>query len=377
MSMRFIDLAAQQARLKESISARIATVLDHGQYVLGPEVTELEQALAAFTGAAACVTCANGTDALTIAMMGAGIGPGDAVFVPTFTFTATAESVLLLGATPVFCDVEVDSFNLNPASLKEQIERVITTGILQPKMIMPVDLFGLPADYVSIQALADCYDLKILADSAQAFGASQHGVKVGSLSEMSATSFFPAKPLGCYGDGGALFTMDAEQAELWRSIRMHGEGQSRYDIIRLGMNSRLDTLQAAILLVKLDVLEQEILWRTQAADRYDWLLADHVHIPIRVPDKQSAWAQYTVRVTNRDAVAAAMQMVGIPTAIYYSVPMHLQPAYAAYGQGAGSLPVSESLAYEVLSLPMYPDLTQSLQDRVATALINAVRAHAA
>lgn len=377
MSIAFVDLAAQQARIKPELDARIAAVLSHGKYIMGPEVTELEQRLAAFCGAGHCVTCANGTDALTMALMAAEVGPGDAVFVPSFTFTATAEVALLLGATPVFCDVDPDSFNLDPASLEAKLEEVTTAGDLRPRMVMPVDLFGLPADYSAIGRVAEKHGMTVLADAAQGFGGASGNRQVGALAPMTATSFFPAKPLGCYGDGGAVLTDDASLAEQWKSIRAHGKGGAKYDIVRVGLNSRLDTLQAAILLAKLDIFADEVAARNRVADAYDRRLTGHLATPKRYDGTVSAWAQYTVKVANRDVVQKTLQAAGVPSAVYYPMPMHLQTAYRAHGGGEGSLPVSERLAGEVLSLPMHPYLDDRAIATVCDALIDATRAAAA
>lgn len=376
MSIPFIDLKAQYARLKDDIDRRIHTVLDHGGFIMGPEVGELEKALAAFAGAAHCITCANGTDALTIALMAKGVGPGDAVFCPSFTFTATAEAVLLLGASPVFVDVDEDSFNIDLADLERRIAAVRAEGKLRPAAIMPVDLFGRPADYPAINAIAAREGLWVLADAAQGFGGSLNGKRVGSLADITSTSFFPAKPLGCYGDGGAVFTDDAGLAKVMESIRVHGKGGDKYDIIRVGLNSRLDTIQAAVLLVKLAAFPAELEARERVAQAYDRAFADlpGVIVPARMPGATSAWAQYTLRLTNgkRDQVAAALKAQGVPSAVYYPRPMHLQTAYVGLGGGAGSLPVSERLSAEVLSLPMHPDLDEATTDKICSALRGAI-----
>lgn len=370
----FVDLKAQYARLKSDIDARIAAVLQHGRFILGPEVAEFEAALARFSGAAEAVTCSNGTDALLIALMAEEIGPGDAVFAPSFTFTATAEVVLLLGATPVFVDVDPRSFNLDPADLEQRIEAVRREGKLKPRAILAVDLFGLPADYGDMQTLADRHGMFLLADAAQSFGARLGGRRVGTLAPVTATSFFPAKPLGCYGDGGALLTDDPDRAARYRSIRAHGKGTAKYDVARVGLNARLDTLQAAILLAKLDVFEEELAAREALARRYDALLGGSgVTPPARYPDKESAWAQYSILLDDRDAVAASLKAQGVPTAVYYPRPMHLQPAYERFGDGPGSLPVSETLCARILSLPFHPYMNDATADRVCTTLKAALR----
>ncbi len=367
----FIDLQAQYHRLKPQIDARMHAVLDHGQFILGPEVAEFERALGEFAGGAHVVGVSNGTDALMMALMAYGIGPGDAVYVPSFTFTATAEAVLMLGATPVFVDVLEDTCNLDADDLKRAITQ--TKG-LQPKAVIAVDLFGLPADYQNIGAVAAAHKMQVIADAAQSMSGAINGVRVGKLAPLTATSFFPAKPLGCFGDGGALFTSDAEMAEKLRSIRGHGTGKAKYDIVRIGMNARLDTLQAAILLVKLTVLEEERRNREKLSRYYDSRLSNMVSVPARPTGHQSAWAQYTIQLDHRDKVQAALAQLGIPTQIYYPRPMHLQPAYAGYGGGEGSLPVSENLSRRVLSLPMHPYMPEEVAARICDEICAAVRA---
>ena len=366
----FIDLKAQYARLKPEIDAAIARVLAHGQFILGPEVAEFEAALAAHAGVACAVSCASGTDALTIALMAEGIGPGDAVFLPAFTFTATPEAVALLGARPVFVDVDESSYLIDSDALEAAIDECRTEGAAVPRAVIPVDLFGQPADYEAIGRIAGAHGLAVISDAAQSWGAERNGQRVGSLAPVTALSFFPAKPLGCYGDGGALLTDDENRAEVWRSIRAHGKGKSKYDIVRLGLNSRLDTLQAAILSVKLPAVPEEVVARTVVADHYDRALGalPGVGLPARLPGTRSAWAQYTIRLSDRDAMATALGQQGIPTAVYYPKPLHLQPAYGRHGNGPGSLPVSELLARQVLSLPMHADLDAATITRVAGAV---------
>jgi UDP-2-acetamido-2-deoxy-ribo-hexuluronate aminotransferase len=372
MSIPFIDLAAQQAHLKTDIDARIAAVLAHGKYIMGPEIAELEQELSSFCGAKHAISVSSGTDALLMALMGDDIGVGDAVFLPAFTFTATAEVVIISGATPVFVDVDPITFNIDYQDLLQKIEGVLKKGRLKPRAIVPVDLFGLPADYPRLAEIAAPYNMLVIADAAQSFGAAVDGKPVGSLAPVSATSFFPAKPLGCYGDGGAIFTNDTDRAERWKSIRAHGKGGQKYDIIRVGLNARLDTLQAAILLSKLTVFTDEIKARETVACRYDDALRNHVIIPERIKNHQSAWAQYTIRVRDRDIVAGQLKEQGVPTAVYYPLPMHLQTAYADYGNGPGSLPVSERLSAEVLSLPMHPYLNTETIETITNAVVAAV-----
>lgn len=368
----FVDLKAQYKRLKPEVDARIQSVLDHGRFINGPEVTELEAALCEFAGCEHAIGVASGTDALVMALMAQNIGPGDAVFLPSFTFTASAEVVLVVGAHPVFVEVNPRTFNLELDHLKDQIAAVKQAGKLVPKAIIPVDLFGLPADYTGLDEIAKKDGLFVLSDAAQSFGARLGEARVGTLAPVTTTSFFPAKPLGCYGDGGAIFTNSAETADVLRSIRAHGKGTGKYDIVRIGVNGRLDTLQAAILLPKLAIFDQEIQAREKLASHYDARLSQTVTTPLRENDKASSWAQYSILLDNRADVAAKLGDAGIPTAVYYPLPMHLQPAYAAYGDGAGSLPVSESLSERILSLPMHPYMDEATADRICDALIAAV-----
>jgi dTDP-4-amino-4,6-dideoxygalactose transaminase len=363
----FLDLKAQQIRMGASLRARIDAVLAHGQYILGPEVAELEDRLAAFCGAAHCVTVSSGTDALQIAMMAEGIGAGDAILLPAFTYTATAEVPLLLGATPVFVDVDPRTFQIDLAHLQTRIDDIKRAGKLKPRAIIGVDLFGQPADWPGINAIAAAENLFTLDDCAQSFGASLHGQRLGTQAHATATSFFPSKPLGAYGDGGALFTQSAERAALYRSLRTHGEGTTRYEVLRIGMNGRLDTMQAAILLAKLDIFEAEMARREDIAAIYDAALADTLTIPARVPNSTSAWAVYAVLLPSteaRDAVQAALRAANIGAAIYYPRPLHRQPAYAACHDGA-ALPVSEAVSTRIMALPIHPDLTDEQASRVA------------
>jgi UDP-2-acetamido-2-deoxy-ribo-hexuluronate aminotransferase len=364
----FVDLAAQYRRLGPEIDARIRAVLDHGRFIMGPEVAELEATLAEFAGVGHAVGVSSGTDALLMALMAENIGPGDAVFVPTFTFTATAEVVLLLGATPVFVDVDAHLFNIDPGDLERRIAEIDAAGELTSRAVIAVDLYGLPADYAALSVLCEARDLFLLADGAQSFGASLEGRPVGSLAAATATSFFPSKPLGCYGDGGALLTDDGVRAACYRSIRAHGKGDAKYDIVRLGLNARLDTLQAAILLAKLPHFAAEITARERVAAAYDAGLAGIVETPTRIAGAHSAWAQYTILHDARDALASALKDRGVPSMIYYPRPMHLQTAYAGFGAGEGSLPVAESLSGRVLSLPVHPDLAPETAERIITAL---------
>jgi dTDP-4-amino-4,6-dideoxygalactose transaminase len=369
----FIDLQAQYRRLKPAIDARVMRVLEHGKFILGPEVGELEAALSAFCGVRETVTVASGTEALRIPMMGEGIGPGDAVFLPAFTYTATAEVPCALGAEPVFVDVDPRSYNLDPAALERAIAGVRAEGRLRPRAVVAVDLFGLPADYEAIGETCRREGLFLLADAAQSFGASRGNRPVGALAPVTATSFFPAKPLGAYGDGGAIFTDDPAKAEIYRSIRFHGSNNAdRYEIERIGTNGRLDTIQAAILMVKLEAYPAELAHRGAVAARYDEKLPAAVRRPAREAGSASAWPLYVVETPRRDAVKAALAAQGIPTAIYYPKPMHFQPAYARFGKGPGSLPVSEALCARVLALPMHSDLDLATVDRICAAVAEAL-----
>jgi dTDP-4-amino-4,6-dideoxygalactose transaminase len=364
----FIDLKKQQERIRPQLDAAIARVLAHGQYILGPEITELEKRLSEFCGARFTLSCANGTDALILALMAKGVGPGDAVFVPSFTFVASAEVVVLVGATPVFVDVDEDTFLMNTESLEAAIGVAKKNG-LSPRAVMPVDLFGQPADYEAIAQLAEAHGLFVLADAAQSFGATRAGKRVGTMAPITATSFFPAKPLGCYGDGGAIFTDDEETLSVLKSLRVHGQGRDKYDNVRIGINGRMDTLQAAILIQKLAVFEDEIVARQQVAKRYADGFSDVAQVQ-RVEDgATSVWAQYTIRLGNRDHVVSRLKEAGVPTAIYYPIPLHRQTPYQQYPAAPAGLPVSERLAGEVLSVPMHPYLSETDQDMI----INAVR----
>jgi dTDP-4-amino-4,6-dideoxygalactose transaminase len=368
--LRFVDLQAQRRRLGGRIEAAIAGVLTHGQFILGPEVGELEQALADYVGVCHAITCASGTDALLLILRAQGIGPGDAVFVPGFTFAACAAAVALVGATPVLVDVEPASCNLDSASLGEAIELVRKAGRLTPRVVMAVDLFGRPADYAALRPLARAHGLFVLQDAAQSFGALWREQPVGRQGDAAATSFYPSKPLGAYGDGGAVLTDDDRLAEEIRLLRAHGERrpEARYEHVRIGLNSRLDTLQAAILLVKLAALDEEIARRSALAARYDRELADLAEVPAPLVDGRSAWAQYTIRVRGRDQLAAALAGRGIPTAVHYPRPLHRQPAFAHFPVAPGGLPVAETLARRVLSLPIHPDLEAADQARIIAAI---------
>jgi dTDP-4-amino-4,6-dideoxygalactose transaminase len=370
--MQFIDLVAQQATIREKIDARIKAVLDHGKYIMGPEVAELESNLATFSGAKCAITCSNGTDALVLPLMAKGIGKGDAVFVPSFTFVATAEVVSLIGATPVFVDVLEDTFNIDPTSLKEAIVFAKQQG-LAPKAIIPVDLFGQPADYDAVQTIADENDLWILSDSAQGFGSVYKGKNSGTLGLATATSFFPAKPLGCYGDGGAVFTNDDELASIMKSIRVHGKGTDKYDNVRIGLNARLDTIQAAILIEKLAIFANEIESRNKIANKYNNELKDYVEVPFVLENATSVWAQYTVKTeeSKRSSIMQSLKDSGVPSVVYYPKPLHQQTAYKDCPILPNGLSVSEKLSKQVFSLPMHPYLKE--QDTVIEAVKSSLR----
>ena len=366
----FLDLPAQQARIGPELRRRIEAVLAHCQFVLGPEVAELEQALASLCGASHCVGVSSGTDALQIAMMAEGIGRGDAVFLPAFTYTATAEVPLLLGAIPVFVDIDPHTFQIDVTHLQERVEMVRQRGDLRPRAVIGVDLFGQPADWPALRAVAAREGLFTLDDCAQSFGASLSGAKLGTMADATALSFFPSKPLGAYGDGGALLTESSERAGLYRSLRTHGEGATRYEVLRTGMNGRLDTLQAAVLLAKLSVFEDELAARERIACAYDAGLGNAVAIPARVRDSTSAWSVYAVLLPDtaaRDRLQAALRAEGVPSAIYYPRALHRQPAYA-HAHDDSPLPVSDDIASRILALPMHPDLTDADVARVCAAV---------
>ena len=369
----FIDVAAQRQRLGRAIDDAVARVLDHCQFIMGPEVRTAEADLAAFCGARHAVTCASGTDALLLPLMARGIGPGDAVVCPAFTFHATAEVVALVGATPVFADVQDVNFNIDPRSVKEALATARRLG-LKPKAVIPVDLFGQPADYDAIGEIAHAENLFTLGDAAQSFGALCRNRAVGTLAQATGTSFFPAKPLGVYGDGGAVFTDDDELAAVMRSIRAHGEGSERYDCVRIGLNGRFDTIQAAVLIEKLKIFRDEIAARDQIARRYSAALASVTTVPRLGEGMTSVWAQYTIRLPRgqRDAFVTALKGQGIPTAIHYPKPVHRQPAYRGFPVADGGLPVSERLAEEVVSLPMHAYLDAPTQDRIIEAVRRAL-----
>ena len=370
----FIDVGAQRARLGKSIDEAVSRVLAHCQFLGGPEVTELEAQLAAFSGAKHVVSCSSGTDALLMVLMAKGIGPSDAVLCPTFTFCATGEAVALSGATPVLVDVDEDTFNMDAASLARGIAVAKRRG-LKPRVVIPVDLFGQSADHDAIAAVAAAEGLFVLDDAAQGFGASYKGRRLGSIGHATATSFFPAKPLGCFGDGGAIFTDDDELAAALRSVREHGKGSDKYDNVRLGLTARLDTMQAAILIEKLKIFDDEIAARNNLAERYTRGLGNLVKVPRLKSGCTSVWAQYTIRLpkgTDRDAFAVALKAQGVPTAIYYPKSIHQQTAYRHFPVADGGLPASEALSADVISLPMHAYLDEATQDRIIAAVRGAL-----
>ncbi|MBW1722352.1 MAG: DegT/DnrJ/EryC1/StrS family aminotransferase [Deltaproteobacteria bacterium] len=391
--MQFIDLAAQQAGIRKEIEERLKAVLDHGRYIMGPEIRELEEKLSAYVGVKHAIGCSSGTDALLMALMALGVGPGDAVFTSPFTFVATAEVVVLLGATPVFVDIDPITFNIDPVKLESAVRAVLANdpglyplprkldrsgkenhGQLTPRGIIPVDLFGLPADYDAINRVAEQHGLFVIQDAAQSFGAEYRGRKACSHGTIGGTSFFPAKPLGCYGDGGMCFTDDDDLAERMVSVRIHGKGSDKYDNVRIGLNGRLDTFQAAVLLSKFSIFPEEIGLRQEVAGRYDQLISgvtDRLVTP-RVPeDCLSVWAQYSVLAENgpaRKNILESLRRAEIPSAIYYPKPLHLQAAFSFLGYGEGDFPVSEDCAARIFSLPMHPYLGPEDQRRVVEGL---------
>jgi dTDP-4-amino-4,6-dideoxygalactose transaminase len=368
-SIAFIDLQAQRRRLGAPLEAAIRTAVEGGQWILGPQVAQLEKDLAAWAGVKHAITCANGTDALLLVLKAWGVGPGDAVFVPAFTFAATAEVVALAGAAPVFVDVLPDTFNMDPASLEAAIALVRKAGKLTAKVVMPVDLFGQPADYRALAPIAAREGLKLFCDTAQGFGGLLDGKRAGAIGDAAATSFFPAKPLGCYGDGGAMFTDDDGLKDLLLSLRMHGQGADRYEHIHVGYNSRLDTIQAAILIEKLKIFEDEIEKRNLVAGRYNKALgaSNRISVPVVIAGATSTWAQYTLKVENRAKFQADLKQAGVPTAVYYPIPLSRQKAYAHYP--SAPIPVSEALSGQVVSLPMHPYLDETTQDCIIAAAL--------
>ncbi len=382
--MQFIDLAAQQERIRERIEANIAAVLDHGKYIMGPEIQSLEEKLAQYVGVKRAISCASGTDALLLALMAYEIGPGDAIFTTPFTFIATGEVISLLGATPVFVDIDPQTFNMDPSKLEPAIQAILDNEAsdppiarsdiaLVPKGIIAVDLFGLPADYDNLNAIAGQHGLFVLEDAAQSFGAEYKGKKACNLTEIGCTSFFPAKPLGCYGDGGMCFTDNENLYETIQSLRVHGKGTHKYDNVRIGMNGRMDTLQAAVLLAKFDIFPEEIELRQQVARQYTRLLNQQavVQAPMVPEAMKSAWAQYSVLAkdeTHRTQLQSTLKEAGIPTAIYYPKPLHLQTAFKSLGYKEGDFPISEDFSSRIFSLPMHPYLSNSDQEIIAKIL---------
>ena len=366
---QFIDLAAQQRLIRPQLDAAIKKVLDHGQYIMGPEVKEFESQLREFAGAKHALTCANGTDALTLVLMAWGVGPGDAVFVPSFTYVATAEAPAQLGATPFFVDVAEDTFNIDPGSFKQAILDSRKLG-LNPSVVIAVDLFGQPADVDAITEIAHAEKIKVLIDGAQSFGGTSKGRKVGSMGDATTTSFFPAKPLGCYGDGGAVFTSNDEDSELINSIRLHGKGAEKYDNVRVGLNSRLDTLQAAILLEKLKLFPQELMLRQKVAETYSSYLQDAYTTPVVDNEKTSAWAQYTLVLSRRSLIQQALKSEGIPSVVYYPKSLTQQAGYRDFPVVSTGVQVSNTLSSKVLSLPMHPYLKSSEIAKISETLLN-------
>ncbi|HUI90774.1 MAG TPA: DegT/DnrJ/EryC1/StrS family aminotransferase [Chitinivibrionales bacterium] len=376
--MDFIDLKAQYQLLNPSLQKHILDILDRAQFIMGKEITELEEKLSLYTGASHCISCASGTDALFLALLARGVGPGDAIFTTTFTFIATAEVISLLGATPVFVDIDKKTYNIDPISLRHEIVRVnkgekIAVGItnkIKPKGIIPVDLFGLCADYDSIDAIAKEFGLFVLEDAAQSFGAMYHGKKACALGDCAATSFFPAKPLGCYGDGGAVFCNDKAMKDILVSLRIHGQGIDKYENVRIGINGRMDTIQAAVLLAKLEIFDSELEKRQRVAQRYSDALAGTCTVPTIPQGYSSAWAQYSILHDHREAIIEKCKRKEIPTAIYYPKPLHLQKAFAPLGYEKGQFPVAENIAGNILSLPMHPYLTKDNQEKIIETILD-------
>lgn len=362
--MQFIDLKRQKQEIEEHLEDNIKKVLEHGKYINGPEVVELEQQLVEFVGVKHAIGVSNGTDALIIALKALGVKPGDKIITSPFTFFASAEVIHFIGAEPVFVDIDPETYNIDIDKLEELLEN--NPG--EFKGIIPVDIFGQPADYDRIEELAKKHNLFVLEDAAQSFGASYKGRKTCTFGDMATTSFFPAKPLGCYGDGGMIFTNSEKLAEICRSLRVHGKGRDKYDNIRVGMNARLDTMQAAILLVKMKLFPGEIEKRQLVAQRYKELLKDYVKTPFVAEHNISAWAQYSVLSDNRDELTSKLKLVGIPTAIYYPTPLHLLTAFKDLGYKAGDFPVAESISKKIFSLPMHPYLEQEEQEEVARVI---------
>lgn len=367
----FIDLAAQQRRIRPAVEARLQAVLDHGRYIAGPEIDELEETLAERNGATTAIACASGTAALIIPLLARGIGPGDAVFAPAFTYSATANAILITGATPVFVDIDPNTFNMDPADLQRRIAAVRAAGRLQPRAVIPVDLFGSPADYRKIATIAQKEDLFLLSDGAQSYGGELDGKKVGSLAPATATSFFPGKALGAYGDAGAIFSRNALDRERWASIRWHGTDDARKESVRVGFNGRMDTFQAAVLLEKLAIFDDELVTRRQIAAAYDKNLRAVTRSQTMIDGAKSGYGYYSVCVENRDLVTKKLNALGVPTAIYYTTPLHLMPAFSEYAPANG-LPATEKVSAEIFSLPMHPYLTPDQVEFICDAVHKAV-----
>jgi len=363
--MQFIDLAAQQKRIRRKLERNIIRVLDHGRYVMGPEIMELEQKLAGYCSVKHAVGVGSGTDALLMSLMSLDIGPGDAVFTTGFTFIATAEVIQLVNARPVLVDIEPDTFNLSPKSLEEAIAKTLQEGRSRPRAVIPVDIFGQCADYEQIYPIAERYGLAVIQDAAQSFGAVSRGQRAGSQGDIAATSFFPAKPLGAYGDAGMVFTDDEDLHQKLLSIRIHGMGTDKYENVRVGLNGRLDSIQAAVLLAKFEIFEEEMKMRQEVADRYTRLLKDRVTVPVIRDGNRSAWAQYSVQHPRRSAIMKALAEEQIPSAIYYKIPLHLQKVFGSLGYREGDFPVTERVSRQIFSLPMHPYLNPADQERIA------------
>lgn len=368
----FIDLQAQRRRLGSCLTHAINDAVEGGQWIMGPQVRELEERLAYFAGVKHALACANGTDALLIVLRAWDVGPGDAVFVPAFTFAASAEVVALVGATPVFVDVLEDTYNIDPASLEAAIAMVKQDGKLRPRVVIPVDLFGQAADYRKVEPIVRSHGMKMLCDAAQGFGALLDGRRAGGIGDAASTSFFPAKPLGCFGDGGASFTNDDGLIEVMRSIRIHGQGTDKYENVRIGVNSRLDTIQAAILIEKMKIFPEEIELRDRIAKRYSHLLcrSNQIRVPHVIEGAVSTWAQYTIQVPDRAKLQEDLKAKGIPTAVYYPIPLSIQKGYCQFP--SAPIPVSEKISKTVVSLPMHPYLDEKTQDRIAAAVLESV-----
>jgi len=371
--MQFIDLKKEYSLIEKDIQTRISAVLEHGKYIMGPEIAELESLLASYVGVKHCVSCSSGTDALLMPLMASEVGQGDAVFTTPFTFIATAEVINMLGATPVFVDIDKDTYNICPNQLEKSIEKIHSEGKLNPKTIIPVDLFGLPANYDSIESIAQKYNLQVLEDAAQGFGGSIQGQKSGSFGNVASTSFFPAKPLGCYGDGGAVFTNDDELAVKLKSIRIHGMGENKYENVRVGLNGRMDTIQATILISKMSLFDDEVKMRNKVAQQYSSNLNQCVVTP-NIPDGYiSAWAQYSILAKDevqRNKIQCKLKEDEIPSAIYYPIPLHLQKAFSSLGYAIGDFPISEEISNQIISLPMHPYLETQDIDKISSTIIN-------